>query len=550
MNIIIFFLLIFSSNLYAGTYYNVDLFGNIRTTGTYTGWNNIKTTSDVYCRNMYVSSTTYSPIIISTSITTNILNLNGQIYDIIAGDNLGTHIATMTLNMSGYSIINVGSMTATGHISGTHKGDGTNLTGVNADKLNSQYGSYYQNVDNMNAGLLAIARGGSNNVTYTTNALLKYDGTKFASSLLETTISTSGHTHNLNDLGGVLNVPHGGTGVGNWFSGGIIYSYYDNLLNATTNFMYDPIDHDLMFGCQNSLYSGIHFFNTNSSNYLFSMMIPNPASPHFSLYPGVVGMNIGIGTYTPEKKLTIFGNPASGLSGEDGIRLYTPTDASYPLWTTVDCDILVHIDYPSTTYLKFNVGASNILNLSATIATVNGTLTATNIFAGGYNVLTTNTDFSGDVSGKYNSTVVADDSHNHTDATIADDLTISSTKDISTTGQLKSTVATGTAPLTVNSTTKVTNLNSDLIDGYHIAKGTSTLLTIAGNSSNDTWYSYGITFTTPPTIILTWQGISGTYNSQRVYINGYATNTQFQGSVINNDASSVTGYLHWIAIGN
>tara|TARA_B100002019_G_scaffold2046_1_gene1629 strand:+ start:1 stop:1422 length:1422 start_codon:yes stop_codon:yes gene_type:complete len=32
--------------------------------------------------------------------------------------------------------------------------------------------------------------------------------------------------------------------------------------------------------------------------------------------------------------------------------------------------------------------------------------------------------------------------------------------------QLKSTVATGTAPLTVSSTTKVTNLNADLLDGY------------------------------------------------------------------------------------
>ena len=37
---------------------------------------------------------------------------------------------------------------------------------------------------------------------------------------------------------------------------------------------------------------------------------------------------------------------------------------------------------------------------------------------------------------------------------------------IETDNQLKSTVATGTAPLSVNSTTKVTNLNADLLDGY------------------------------------------------------------------------------------
>jgi len=38
---------------------------------------------------------------------------------------------------------------------------------------------------------------------------------------------------------------------------------------------------------------------------------------------------------------------------------------------------------------------------------------------------------------------------------------------IRTTGQLISTQATGTAPLTVNSTTAVTNLNADMVDGYH-----------------------------------------------------------------------------------
>ena len=37
---------------------------------------------------------------------------------------------------------------------------------------------------------------------------------------------------------------------------------------------------------------------------------------------------------------------------------------------------------------------------------------------------------------------------------------------IETDNQLKSTVATGTAPLSVSSTTKVTNLNADLLDGY------------------------------------------------------------------------------------
>jgi hypothetical protein len=52
---------------------------------------------------------------------------------------------------------------------------------------------------------------------------------------------------------------------------------------------------------------------------------------------------------------------------------------------------------------------------------------------------------------------------------------------IETDSQLKSTVATGTAPLSVASTTKVTNLNADLLDGY-----TSLNLPYLGGSVN-TW---------------------------------------------------------------
>ena len=52
---------------------------------------------------------------------------------------------------------------------------------------------------------------------------------------------------------------------------------------------------------------------------------------------------------------------------------------------------------------------------------------------------------------------------------------------IETDNQLKSTVATGTAPLTVSSTTKVTNLNADLLDGY-----SSLTLPYLGGSVN-TW---------------------------------------------------------------
>jgi hypothetical protein len=51
------------------------------------------------------------------------------------------------------------------------------------------------------------------------------------------------------------------------------------------------------------------------------------------------------------------------------------------------------------------------------------------------------------------------------------------------TGQIKSQIATGTAPFTVASTTKVTNLNADLLDGFNTATA-STGSTVAVRNSD------------------------------------------------------------------
>ena len=62
---------------------------------------------------------------------------------------------------------------------------------------------------------------------------------------------------------------------------------------------------------------------------------------------------------------------------------------------------------------------------------------------------------------------------------------------------LKSTIATGTAPLTVASTTVVTNLNADLLDGKHLAHVTERQY--AGSSASGTktgWFRIGETSTT------------------------------------------------------
>lgn len=62
---------------------------------------------------------------------------------------------------------------------------------------------------------------------------------------------------------------------------------------------------------------------------------------------------------------------------------------------------------------------------------------------------------------------------------------------------LKSTIATGTAPLTVASSTKVTNLNADLLDGQHLTHVTER--TYAGTSASGTktgWFRIGETLAT------------------------------------------------------
>lgn len=75
---------------------------------------------------------------------------------------------------------------------------------------------------------------------------------------------------------------------------------------------------------------------------------------------------------------------------------------------------------------------------------------------------------------------------------------------ITATGQvtgttLKSTVATGTAPLTVTSTTAVTNLNADMLDGNHasafsVAAGSSSIITV-GTVTSGTWNATAIAAT-------------------------------------------------------
>lgn len=90
---------------------------------------------------------------------------------------------------------------------------------------------------------------------------------------------------------------------------------------------------------------------------------------------------------------------------------------------------------------------------------------------------------------------------------------------ISTTGQitasaLKSTVATGTSPFSVTSTTKVTNLNADYLDGYS-ATNANTGDTIVQRDSNGNFSAGTVTATlsgnaTTATTLITGRTINGT----------------------------------------
>jgi hypothetical protein len=133
--------------------------------------------------------------------------------------------------------------------------------------------------------------------------------------------------------------------------------------------------------------------------------------------------------------------------------------------------------------------------------------------------------------------------------------------------RLTSTVATGTAPLSVTSTTAVTNLNADLLDGIHstgfarhftsgqiIAHGSFTSAAFSGTpatvgGTNGIAFNFGVTFGATPTLLLTCSALTG--NTTTV-VNVGTTLSTTQGSyraalVAGTSTSTVT--IHWVAIG-
>lgn len=81
--------------------------------------------------------------------------------------------------------------------------------------------------------------------------------------------------------------------------------------------------------------------------------------------------------------------------------------------------------------------------------------------------------FFGDAIANRQGAIVFD--HNTNNFSFSTDNGVSNPINFNSTGQFQSTLATGTAPIVVASTTKVTNLNADLFDGYNSGNGTGAI---------------------------------------------------------------------------
>jgi len=225
--------------------------------------------------------------------------------------------------------------------------------------------------------------------------------------------------------------------------------------------------------------------------------------------------NIGLGINDPQDKLDILGNiKLSGQIRGPANFVIDPATVGDDTGTVVIKGNL-QIDGETTTINSTTVSiddknivlASGALNTAAadgagiTIDGANATMlySATNdslvfnktLYYNTDIVLTAASQFGGDVSGTYNNITVINDSHNHSfDNLLSKN---AGTGNYTTTGSftgntLVSTVGVGTAPLTVTSTTLVSNLNADFLDDQHgsyyldLANATGTLATTKGGT--------------------------------------------------------------------
>lgn len=131
--------------------------------------------------------------------------------------------------------------------------------------------------------------------------------------------------------------------------------------------------------------------------------------------------------------------------------------------------------------------------------------------------------------------------NNYLNGTVTSTKFIQSSATIST-GQIHSRIATGTAPLTVNSTTKVTNLNADLIESNHILSGS-----VSSDGTGYTQVNFGSVFSSTVAFV------SSVTDSTSINHTCTASVSLSSATITTwNNANSRTGPIavHWIAIGN
>ena len=212
-------------------------------------------------------------------------------------------------------------------------------TNLNADLLDGQHGSYYQDAGNINTGTLVAARGGTGQSTYvvgdilfasTTSALSRLAGVVTGNALISGGVGTSpswGKIDLTSHVSGTLPVANGGTGVtASTGSGSVVLSTSPTITTpvlttantttisltwgATSGQILRNENSELAVGLSSAQPYPLYVQGRQNTNVARDIVL-NP-----------LGGNIGIGTSSPGYKLDVVGTARTG-----DLRLDDATDS-------------------------------------------------------------------------------------------------------------------------------------------------------------------------------------------------------------------------------
>ncbi len=261
-----------------------------------------------------------------------------------------------------------------------------------------------------------------------------------------------------------------------------------------------------------------------------------------ALYTTPGSANVGIGTTSPTARLEVAGTAQIKLNGNPGLEIrssgggsayidFSDDDVSdYDMRLRLTGDESLTIEggnlgigtaYPAAKLDVVGLICGDSLSISGAVMGEGFSAWDTNAS----NDLTTTTAFSGDVSGVYNSITVIDDSHNHTDSRIADNISIDN-------GRLYAPSGTGKVGIgTTNPSTK--------LDVAGIITGTG--LTVNGSISGSGFDGWDKNASNDLTVATGFSGdVSGPYDNL-IVINDSHTHTD---STISDHISIDNGRLY------